>query len=218
LKKRRPPGDDGLYVVGVTGGVASGKSTFVAILAEDGNARVLDADRLGHAILRRADVVKALTTAFGDDIVDATGTIRRDILGPRAFESEATLQQLNTIVHPPLVDEIDRILEAYTRTEFKGLVILDAALLVEWDGGDRCDEVVAVIAKPEVQVQRLVKDRGQDEDLARTVVARQLPAEVRAAYADTVLTNDGTREDFVARARELSRAIHERATQRGRGS
>ena len=59
MKRRRPPGDDGLYVVGVTGGVASGKTTLVEILAAGGGARVIDADRLGHAILRRSDVAKA---------------------------------------------------------------------------------------------------------------------------------------------------------------
>jgi dephospho-CoA kinase len=213
-RPRRPAGDDGVYVVGVTGGVASGKTTFVEILALGGASRVIDADRLGHAILRRGDVARALAAAFGDDVLDAQGAVQRDVLGPRAFANPESLARLNAIVHPPLIAELDRILTAYTRTAFAGLVILDAALLVEWDGGDRCDEVVAVIAKPETQVARLVRDRGRTADEAKAIVARQLPAAARAAYADVVIENDGTREEFLAKARAVAGEIRARAAAR----
>jgi dephospho-CoA kinase len=217
-RPRRPAGDDGAYVVGVTGGVASGKTTFVDVLAAGGGARVIDADRLGHAILRRGDVARALAAAFGDDVLDGQGAVQRDVLGPRAFATPESLAQLNAIVHPPLIAELDRILAAYTRTSYAGLVILDAALLVEWDGGDRCDEVVAVIARPETQVARLVRDRGRTPEEARAIVERQLPAAARAAYADVVIENDGTREEFLARARAVAGAIRERAAGRRRGT
>jgi len=213
-RPRRPAGDDGAYVVGVTGGVASGKTTFVDLLALGGGARVIDADRLGHAILRRGDVARALAAAFGDDVLDAQGAVQREVLGPRAFATPASLAALNAIVHPPLITELDRILAAYDRISFAGLVVLDAALLVEWDAGDRCDEVVAVIAKPETQVARLVRDRGRSADEARAIVARQLPAAARAAYADVVLENDGSREEFVAKARAVAGEIRARAAAR----
>ena len=213
-RPRRPAGDDGAYVVGVTGGVASGKTTFVDLLAAAGGARVIDADRLGHAILRRGDVARELAAAFGADVLDAQGAVQREVLGPRAFATPEALVSLNAIVHPPLIAELDRILAAYTRTAFAGLVILDAALLVEWDGGDRCDEVVAVIARPETQVARLVRDRGRTPDEARAIVARQLPAAVRAAYADVVIENDGTHEEFLAQARVVAGAMRGRAAAR----
>ena len=214
-RPRRPAGDDGAYVVGVTGGVASGKTTFVEMLAAGGGARVIDADRLGHAILRRGDVARALAAAFGADVLDAQGAVQREVLGPRAFATPEALAQLNAIVHPPLIAELDRDsrrLRAHARSA--GLVILDAALLVEWDGGDRCDEVVAVIARPETQVARLVRDRGRTPEEARAIVERQLPAAVRAAYADVVIENDGTREEFVAKARAVAGEIRERAAAR----
>lgn len=211
MRPRRPPGDDGAYVVGVTGGVASGKTTFVDELARGGSARVIDADRLGHAILRRTDVARALAAAFGDDVLDAAGAVRRDVLGPRAFATPGALAQLNAIVHPPLLVELDRILAAYERSAYRGLVILDAALLVEWDAGDRCNEVVAVIASPATQVARLVADRGRSEEEARAIVERQLPAATRAAYADVVIENDGTRAEFLAKARVVAREIREQA-------
>jgi len=211
MTQRRAPGDDGAYVVGVTGGVASGKFTFVDALVRGGACRVIDADRLGHAILRRPHVARALAAAFGDDVLDAQGAVQRDVLGPRAFESPESLARLDAIVHPPLIAELDRILAAYMRTQFNGLIALDAALLVEWDGGDRCDEIVAVIAPPETQVARLVHDRGRSEAEARAMVERQLPAPARAAYADVVLANDGSRAEFLVRAGELAALIRVRA-------
>ncbi len=214
-RRRRPASDDGVYVVGVTGGVASGKTTFVDALERGGGARVIDADRLGHAILRRSDVARALAAAFGDDVLDAAGAVRRDVLGPRAFATPEALASLNAIVHPPLLVELDRILAAYERSAYHGLVILDAALLVEWDAGDRCDEVVAVIASPATQVARLVNDRGRGQAEAQAIVERQLPSAVRAAYADVVIENDGTRAELLAKAQVVVGGIRERAGARG---
>jgi dephospho-CoA kinase len=140
--------------------------------------------------------------------------VRRDVLGPRAFTDEASLARLDAIVRPPLVAELDRILDAHAKAPAPDgrIVVIDAALLVEWDAGDRCDEVVAVIAVPEVQVERLVRTRGTSEDEARAIVARQLPAAARAAYADVVLENDGTMEEFAAAARRIAEGIRGRAT------
>jgi dephospho-CoA kinase len=214
LRRRVPGPDDGLYVVGVTGGVASGKSTLVALLRSAGGPGtfVLDADKLGHAILARPAIARALAEAFGQDILDpGTGLVRRDVLGPRAFADPASLARLDAIVQPPLVSELDTILAAHAKAPGGRLVVLDAALLVEWDAGDRCDEIVAVIATPEAQVERLVRARGKSVEEARAIVARQLPAAARAAYADHVLENDGTIEEFLARARDTTAAIRARA-------
>lgn len=211
---------DRLYVVGVTGGVASGKSTLVAVLRAAGGpgTAVIDADKLGHAILARAGIARALAEAFGADILDpATGEVRRDVLGPRAFVDDASLARLDAIVRPPLIVELDRILAAHaaqaaTPEAAARLVVLDAALLVEWDAGDRCDEIVAVIAGPETQVERLVRMRGKSKEEAQAIVARQLPAAARAAYADRVIENDGTMDEFLAKARGVGAAVHGRAT------
>ena len=145
--------------------------------------------------------------------------VRRDVLGPRAFATPEALASLNAIVHPPLLVELDKILAAHALASAGAgrLVVLDAALLVEWDAGDRCDEVVAVIARPETQVARLVRDRGRGEDEARAIVARQFPAEARAAYADFVIENDERREEFVDRTRALAAEIRARAAGRTTG-
>jgi dephospho-CoA kinase len=218
-RRVRLPGDP-LYVVGVTGGVASGKTTLVALLRGAGGPGtfVIDADKLGHAILARPAIARELADAFGSDILDTTtGHVKRDVLGPRAFADDASLARLDAIVRPPLIVELDRILAAHAGAPAPAggggrLVILDAALLVEWDAGDRCDEVLAVICRPETQVERLVRTRGKSRDEAKAIVARQLPAAARAAYADRVIENDGTIEEFRVRAGAVAEEVRSRAT------
>ncbi len=205
---RRPASRDGLYVVGVTGGVASGKSTFVEILAAVGPSFVVHADLVGHDILERPEVARPLAAAFGGDILDSEGRVRRPVLGPRAFASPEALARLNAIVHPPLLARLREILEAQARAGFEGLAILDAALLVEWDVGSWCDIVVAILAPPERQVERLMRNRARSEAEARAIVARQLSGAIRATYADFTLANEGTLAAFEEACRTLAGRIH----------
>ena len=210
MSGRRAAPQDGLYVVGVTGGVASGKSTFVRHLAASMPSVVVDADRLGHGVLDRAEVAPRLVRAFGEDVLDEEGRVRRAVLGPRAFATPERLATLNRIVQPPLTEAVERELARLAR-EFKGLAILDAALLVEWDKGSWCDYVVAVTADPRVRVERLVLRTGLARAEAERRVDAQLPDGARAAYADAVLDNAGTLEEFEAAARACAQAIAARA-------
>jgi dephospho-CoA kinase len=162
-------------------------------------------------MLARPAVAQALGAEFGADVLDPEGRVRRDVLGPRAFASDGALARLNAIVHPPLLAEIEAILAACGRAAIRGLVVIDAALLVEWDAGRWCDLVVAVLSSPARQVERLVRERGRTPEQARDLVARQLPNEARAAYADVVLWNDGTLEEFRAAARAVAAQVRERA-------
>lgn len=204
---RRSGADDGLFLVGVTGGAASGKSTFVERLAAGGPSFVLSADHVGHAILERPAVARLLAEAFGGDILDSDGKVLRDVLGPRAFATEGSLARLNAIVHPPLLEELRERIDAAARDGFVGMAILDAALLVEWDLGGWCDLVVAVLAPPAQRIERLMRERGRTEDVARTIVLRQLPDEARARYADRTLSNDGSVADLAQRGGVLAREV-----------
>ncbi|MGH7726014.1 MAG: dephospho-CoA kinase [Candidatus Eiseniibacteriota bacterium] len=203
-RARREQPHAGPTVVGVTGGVASGKSTFVRILAGGGESVVLDGDRMGHEVLERPEIKHALAKEFGFEIIDDAGEVQRSVLGPLAFASPDSLAALNAIVHPPLLALVWQRLNLHEDESFDSLVILDAALLVEWDIGAWCDVVVAVLASPASQVERLVRDRGRTEEEARDIVARQLPNEARAAYADFVIENDGTPAELEARSRVLA--------------
>ncbi len=211
MSARRARPRDRLYVVGVTGGVASGKSTFVRILAARTPCIVLEADKLGHATLADPAVARALAREFGDDVLDAQGVVQRAVLGPRAFATPARLLALNAIVHPPLLALAQRELERHAASGFEGLCALDAALLVEWDAGAWCDRVVAVLTDPERQVEFLVQRAHLARADAERRVALQLPNAARARYADDVLANEGTLAAFEEACRALADALAERA-------
>jgi len=210
LSRRRTAPSDGVYVVGVTGGIASGKSTFVRILAETMPSVVIDADRVGHDVLDRPEIVPLLTQAFGDDVVGDDGRVKRPVLGPRAFATPERLATLNRIVQDPLTAEVERTI-ARASQDFHGLAILDAALLVEWDKGSGCDRVVAVVADPRVRIDRLVTRTGLARAEAERRVLAQLPDGARAAYADETIENAGTLEEFEQASRACAQALAERA-------
>jgi dephospho-CoA kinase len=211
VSARRPSPKDSLYVIGVTGGIASGKSTFVRILESHASCVTIDADRIGHAVLEDPNVARALALEFGADVLDGAGRVDRGRLGPRAFASPERLATLNRIVHPPLLTRALAAIAAEAEKGHAGMCVLDAALLVEWDAGRWCDRVVTVLADPARQVEFLVARAGLTQDDAARRVALQLPNEARAAYADDVLVNDGALAEFEARAVALADALAARA-------
>ena len=204
MSRRREHPADGLWIVGVTGGIASGKSTLVPLIARVLPSVVVDADRLGHAVLEGPDVQRALAAEFGPDVINETGRVRRDIIGARAFGSPAKLAALDRITRPPLLERVEEAIRSAAAGGFVGLLVLDAALLVEWDKGGWCDRVIAVVADPRARARRLVLRTGMAEPLAEQRIAAQLPDAARAAYADDTIVNDGTLADFETRAGELA--------------
>ena len=204
MSRRREHPADGLYIVGVTGGIASGKSTLVPRLAGALPSVVVDADRVGHAVLENPDVQRALAAEFGADVLDAAGRVRREVVGARAFASPEKLAALDRITRPPLLGRVEEAMRSAAAGGFVGLLVLDAALLVEWDRGEWCDRVIAVVADPHVRALRLVLRTGMAEALAQQRIAAQLPDAARAAYADETIVNDGTLADFEVRAGELA--------------
>jgi dephospho-CoA kinase len=207
LSRRREHPVDGLYVVGVTGGIASGKSTLVPRIADVLPSVVVDADRLGHAVLERPEVKDALAAEFGADALDEAGRVRRDVVGARAFSSPEKLAALDRITRPPLLERVEEAIRSAAAGGNACLLVLDAALLVEWDKGAWCDRVIAVVADPRSRARRLVLRTGMAEPLAEQRIATQLPDAARAAYADDTIVNDGTLAEFEVRASELAARI-----------
>ena len=207
MSRRREHPADGLWIVGVTGGIARGKSTLVPLLARALPSVVVDADRLGHAVLERPDVQRALAAEFGPDVIDEAGRVRRDVVGARAFSSPAKLSALDRITRPPLLERVEEAIRSVAAGGNACLLVLDAALLVEWDKGAWCDRVIAVVADPRSRARRLVLRTGMAEPLAEQRIATQLPDAARAAYADDTIVNDGTLAEFEVRASELAARI-----------
>lgn len=196
-------------MVGVTGGLGAGKSTLVEVL-ESGGVRVVSADAAGHQVLRDEGVREGIRDAFGDGVFDAAGAVDRTRLAEAAFASPEALARLNAISHPRLLARLEGDLSRLARSGYRGPVVLEAALLVEWDLGPWCDLVVAVTAPAEARAARAAAALGISEEAARARIGRQLSDPERVRYADLALDNGGSLESFRREAARLSEELWER--------
>jgi dephospho-CoA kinase len=190
--------------IGVTGGIGSGKSSAVQILAELG-AVVIDADRVGHEVYAPGTVgFDQVVAAFGRDIVGADGAIDRKRLGAIVFGDPSALGRLNAIVHPLIRDAVAQRVNA-ARARGRAPIVVEAALLIEakWDA--LVDEVWLVVARREVIEQRLVSQRGMEPAAVAARMRAQLSDEERRAHAAVVVDNSGSRDQLRERIERLWR-------------
>lgn len=182
-----------MRLVGLTGGIGSGKSTVSAKLAARG-AVILDADAITRDVQRPGSpVIEELVTAFGPSIVDDSGALIRQALADIVFTDADALKKLNAIVHPAVGREMNRRMIEQRTTG--NIVVLDIPLLTE-NPREGLQGRVVVDVPMETQVRRLVDFRGFDETDARARIARQASREQRLAAADFVIDNSGTPEDL----------------------
>ncbi|MCZ6680731.1 MAG: dephospho-CoA kinase [Candidatus Poribacteria bacterium] len=209
-------------IVGVTGGIACGKSTVSKLLGEKG-AIPINSDAIGHQLLKRGSpVIGALIEAFGADILDESGAVSRQKLGAIVFKDKAARERLNAIMHPPIVQQSRSEARRLVAEDANCIVLIDAPLLIEAGAQDTVDVIVVVTASPEVQRQRLLeRSIAQKRPLSRTEVkARidsQMPLSEKVKYADFVIENEGTIEELRQKVDELwhnLRALRERADMR----
>jgi len=192
-------------LIALTGGIASGKSTVSARLAEHG-AVILDADKLAReAVEPGQPALDRIVETFGDDVLLPDGTLNRPALGARVFGDPAALKQLNDITHPAVWRLGQAKLAAIEAADPDAVVIYDVPLLVEAsaDRPLRFERIVVVNARREERIRRLVEDRGMSETDAVARIGAQASDEARLAMADIVIDNDGTREDLLAAVDEL---------------
>ena len=187
--------------VGLTGPAGSGKSTIATLLAEAG-CPVVDADRAAHHLyVPGSDLVGELVRAFGADILDSDGGVNRETLGRLVFASRTARERLNALVHPALVAELKRRLDALER-EGSGIAILDAALLLQWAAARVVDVVVGVWAPREIRLARLVATGIAPEIAAGRVDAQMTEALLRR-HADILIENTGTPDDLRTKVERL---------------
>jgi dephospho-CoA kinase len=175
------------YIIGLTGNIAAGKSTVAKMLAELG-ATVVDADALVHELQQPGTpVYDAIVAAFGTGILDRAGQIDRKALGAIVFADPAQLRTLEGIVHPAVLRESERrIAEAATP-----VVVYEAIKLIEARRAERCDALWVVTARSEVQLQRLMTDRGMSEAEAIQRIEAQPPQSEKIRRATVVIDNSG---------------------------
>jgi len=178
-----------MLLIGLTGGIGSGKSTVSARLAEHG-AVVVDADAIVHELQAPGQpVLAAMVERFGQEILAGDGSLRRQAVADIVFHDADALRDLGAIVHPAVSAEIERRLAEQVGTD--RVVILDVPLLVE-SGRDDMIGTIVVDVDPEIAIARLVEHRSFTEADARARVARQASREERVARADFLIDNAGT--------------------------
>ncbi|WP_165245728.1 dephospho-CoA kinase [Paludisphaera soli] len=184
-------------VVGLIGGVGGGKSTVAALLAGRG-AAVIDADAVGHAVLKRPEIASRVVDRFGPEVLGADGAVDRRSLGRLVFADPAARVDLEALVHPPMFQEFARAIAEAERGCEARFVVLDAAILLEsgWDGA--CDLVAFVDSPRATRLERVRASRGWTEEELAAREAAQWPIDRKKARADYVLKNEGDAEGLEA--------------------
>lgn len=191
-----------MLLVGLTGNIASGKSTVAQLLSERG-ATIIDADVLARrAVERGSRAFDAIVQRWGTSVLSPDGHLDRAALRRTVFGNPKELEALNQIVHP----EVERLREsriADARARGDRIVVCDIPLLFEKKMVDRFDKIVLVDAPRPLRLERLVVDRGLRETEAMDIIASQMPAELKRARADFVIDNGGTLTELETRVNEL---------------
>ena len=204
-----------MLVVGLTGGVASGKTAVSQVLREEG-ATILDADLIARELVEpHRPAWEELKRAFGDEVLNPDGSVQRKKLAAQIFSHPEKREVLNAILHPRIRDEINARLRVIREKDPGAIVVIDAALLVESGDYQGMDGVIVVSASETQQVERLREREGLDEDAARQILASQTSVEERLRVADFVIRNEGCLEDTRRRAKEVFQALKKMALRNG---
>ena len=198
------------YRVGLTGSIASGKST-VARRLKDRGIPVIDLDKVGHEVLRkRHEAFEPVVAAFGADILGTDGEIDRKKLGHVVFGDPEARERLNQIMHPKIREEEARRVAAMAADGVVA-VVTEAALLIESGQKDRFDFFVVVGCDPDIQISRLMKRDGSSPEEAQRKLSAQLTFEQKKASANYVIDTCGEKEATLAEADKLADEILKRA-------
>jgi dephospho-CoA kinase len=193
-------------VVGLTGGIACGKTTVAEIFRNFG-ADVIDVDSLGHQLLKDdLSAKKKIVATFGRHILDDKGEIDRSKLGCIVFDNPDYLRALNELIHPPLIERTKADIEQKLSSVEHSIVVVDAALLIELNLMYMVDSVVLVYADEDIQMQRLMQ-RGLSREDARKRIRSQMPSYKKAHFADFVIYNSGSLSDTTRQAKQVWEAL-----------
>ena len=189
-------------IIGLTGGIASGKSTVSKYLAEKG-FKVYDADKIAKDISEKKLVQEEIIATFGDKILEENRNIDRKKLKEIVFEDKEKLKQLNAIIHPKVIDFYKELKEKNTDE----IIIFDVPLLFESGIDKFCDKILVVISDYEIQLNRIVERDNIDKELASKIIKSQLPNEERIKKADVVIENNSSLEDLFEKVERFCETI-----------
>jgi dephospho-CoA kinase len=196
-----------MKVIGITGGIGSGKSTVTQCLAQLG-AVVIDADRVGwEAYMPGTEVWHEVVAEFGQQVVAENGEIDRKKLGQIIFNNPALRERLNRIMHPRMYKMMEKKIETYHEQGVQ-IVVLEAAVLIEANWTPLVDQLWVTVSSESVVLERLKKQRGMTEEQILSRIRSQLSIEERKKYADEVIQNDGDLEEMKEKIKALWEKLH----------
>ncbi len=191
-----------MFVIGLTGGIGTGK-TYVSGVLKDLGAAIVNADLLGHEVYTpQSEGWHAVVDTFGEQIVAGNGEIDRRALGGIVFSDENALLQLNAIMHPRIYSLTEQRLNALAERG-ENTAVLEAALLIEAKWTPLVDEVWVTVSPVTDIITRLQERNNMDEDTARSRINSQMPQSERVQHADVVLENAGSLEELSAKIQDL---------------
>jgi dephospho-CoA kinase len=189
--------------VGLTGGIASGKSFVGEALAGYG-CLLIHADELGHAALAPGgEAYQPVVREFGREILTSDGAIDRRALAARVFADPERLARLNALVHPAVIRREDESITAFGARHPDGIAVVEAAILIETGSYSRFDKLILVTCAEEQQVERALRREGALESDIRARISRQMPLDEKRKYADFVIDTSGEKEDTLRQTRAV---------------
>jgi dephospho-CoA kinase len=199
--------------VGLTGGLASGKSFVGDALAEMG-CLLVKADDIGHRVLEpQGEAYHGVVEEFGRDILDANDAINRRVLAARVFGQPERLKKLNALVHPPVRARIEKLVAEFAEREPDGIAIIEAAILIETGTYRGYDRLILAVCSEEQQIERaMARDHLTREEVLDRL-SRQMPLAEKVKYADYVIDTSGSKESTLQQTREVYASLQSAAGQ-----
>lgn len=189
--------------VGLTGGLASGKS-FVGNTLVSFGCQLIEADELGHRVmLPGAEAYDAVVAEFGPGILDPERRIDRRKLGAIVFENPERLEKLSSLVHPPVRAREKRLIEEIGQADPRAIVVVEAAILVETGSYKNFDRLIVAVCSLEQQIERAMKRDGRTREEVTARLSRQLPLEQKVRVADYVIDTSSTKENTIEQTRAV---------------
>lgn len=192
-----------MKTIGLTGGIASGKTTVSKTLHELG-AIIIDADKIARDVVEKGKpAYMDIVAYFGEEVLLENGELDRKHLGSIVFNSPIHLEKLNQFTHPRIFETIDREINYYKQNHPSRVIIVDAALLIETDLKNKVDEVWLVVVPENLQLQRLIDRDGLSLEEAKKRIKSQMPTEKKILFADRLINNSGDLEELIKQVKKI---------------
>lgn len=196
-----------MLVVGLTGGIGSGKTTVSNIFKEEG-AYIIEADQIARELVKpHSEAWKEIVKLFGNEILKSDGSVDRRKLAEEVFSNPEKIKSLNRILHPKIKREFRRRIKEIKKKDKNAIVIFDAPLLIETRTHKEMDRVIVVTSKENQQLERVKKRDSKTEEEIRNILYSQIPIDRKLKVADFVIRNEGSLDETDRMAREVYRKL-----------